>query len=160
MSICVCGTGLKASDCCLPIIQGERQAQTALELMRSRYTAYVTQAIDFIVESHDPETRGETDRAALEEWSKSSKWMGLEILSTEKGTATDKTGVVEFKASFQQGDTVQVHHEKALFTKRANRWFFTDGQIPIPTIKREGEKIGRNDPCLCGSGKKYKKCCG
>jgi preprotein translocase subunit SecA len=27
-------------------------------------------------------------------------------------------------------------------------------------MKREGEKIGRNDPCPCGSGKKYKKCCG
>jgi preprotein translocase subunit SecA len=28
------------------------------------------------------------------------------------------------------------------------------------TVKREGKKIGRNDPCSCGSGKKYKKCCG
>lgn len=27
-------------------------------------------------------------------------------------------------------------------------------------LKREGDKIGRNDPCACGSGKKYKKCCG
>jgi preprotein translocase subunit SecA len=28
------------------------------------------------------------------------------------------------------------------------------------TVKREGRKVGRNDPCPCGSGKKYKKCCG
>ena len=28
------------------------------------------------------------------------------------------------------------------------------------TIKREGVKVGRNDPCPCGSGKKYKNCCG
>ena len=28
------------------------------------------------------------------------------------------------------------------------------------TIRREGKKIGRNDPCPCGSGKKYKQCCG
>jgi len=28
------------------------------------------------------------------------------------------------------------------------------------TMKREGKKVGRNDPCPCGSGKKYKKCCG
>ncbi len=28
------------------------------------------------------------------------------------------------------------------------------------TVKNEGSKIGRNDPCYCGSGKKYKKCCG
>ena len=30
---------------------------------------------------------------------------------------------------------------------------------PVVTVKREGKKIGRNDPCPCGSGKKYKKCC-
>jgi preprotein translocase subunit SecA len=28
------------------------------------------------------------------------------------------------------------------------------------TVKRDGIKVGRNDPCPCGSGKKYKKCCG
>ena len=28
------------------------------------------------------------------------------------------------------------------------------------TVRREGEKVGRNDPCQCGSGKKYKACCG
>lgn len=28
------------------------------------------------------------------------------------------------------------------------------------TVRREGEKVGRNDPCPCGSGKKYKACCG
>ncbi|HUF78518.1 MAG TPA: preprotein translocase subunit SecA, partial [Thermoanaerobaculia bacterium] len=31
---------------------------------------------------------------------------------------------------------------------------------PPPTVVRKGDKIGRNDPCPCGSGKKYKKCCG
>ena len=31
---------------------------------------------------------------------------------------------------------------------------------PIETIRGEGKDVGRNDPCPCGSGKKYKKCCG
>ncbi|OGP66289.1 MAG: preprotein translocase subunit SecA [Deltaproteobacteria bacterium RBG_16_44_11] len=31
---------------------------------------------------------------------------------------------------------------------------------PAQTIKRESGKVGRNEPCPCGSGKKYKKCCG
>ena len=30
----------------------------------------------------------------------------------------------------------------------------------VQTVVHEGPKIGRNDPCPCGSGKKYKKCCG
>jgi len=34
-------------------------------------------------------------------------------------------------------------------------------QIQIPkTVKREEPKVGRNDPCPCGSGKKFKQCCG
>lgn len=33
-------------------------------------------------------------------------------------------------------------------------------QQHIETVVHEGPKIGRNDPCPCGSGKKYKKCCG
>jgi len=38
-----------------------------------------------------------------------------------------------------------------------------EGQLPeetAHTYKREEPKVGRNDPCPCGSGKKYKKCCG
>jgi len=32
--------------------------------------------------------------------------------------------------------------------------------VKVETVRREEPKIGRNDPCSCGSGKKYKKCCG
>jgi len=35
-----------------------------------------------------------------------------------------------------------------------------DSDATPATVKREGKKIGRNDPCPCGSGKKYKHCCG
>ena len=31
---------------------------------------------------------------------------------------------------------------------------------PVQQVVRSGAKVGRNDPCPCGSGKKYKKCCG
>ncbi len=34
-----------------------------------------------------------------------------------------------------------------------------DGGQPV-TVRRKAKKVGRNDPCPCGSGKKYKKCCG
>ena len=36
----------------------------------------------------------------------------------------------------------------------------SDGTVTPATIKRQGKKVGRNDPCPCGSGKKYKNCCG
>jgi uncharacterized protein YecA (UPF0149 family) len=34
------------------------------------------------------------------------------------------------------------------------------GSDAVQTVKRDGRKVGRNEPCPCGSGKKYKKCCG
>ena len=38
--------------------------------------------------------------------------------------------------------------------------FSTGGDAPAPQTVIRGDKVGRNDPCPCGSGKKYKKCCG
>ncbi|MDQ5980957.1 MAG: motif domain protein, partial [Verrucomicrobiota bacterium] len=51
--------------------------------------------------------------------------------------------------------------EIALFGRDEGRWVYT-GQVDEPgkTVRRETPKVGRNDPCPCGSGKKYKKCCG
>jgi preprotein translocase subunit SecA len=34
------------------------------------------------------------------------------------------------------------------------------GDLQVQQVVRSGAKVGRNDPCPCGSGKKYKKCCG
>ena len=35
----------------------------------------------------------------------------------------------------------------------------SQGEVKIETIRNRGERVGRNDPCPCGSGKKYKQCC-
>ena len=39
-------------------------------------------------------------------------------------------------------------------------WYWQSIINKPQTVRREGEKVGRNDPCPCGSGKKYKACCG
>lgn len=156
---CPCGSRQDFADCCSLIHRGERTPTRAEELMRARYSAYVKGDIDFILSSHDPKTREETDRESLEAWSKESEWLGLEIVSKDQGEPDDETGVVEFIARFKNNDQEHAHHERALFNKRQGQWFFSDGTMVIKPVKREGEKIGRNDPCQCGSGKKYKKCC-
>jgi preprotein translocase subunit SecA len=45
-------------------------------------------------------------------------------------------------------------------TRRPMRFSHGNAVEKPETIRREGKKVGRNDPCPCGSGKKYKKCCG
>ena len=143
-----------------PILEGKVQAPTAEALMRARYTAYAMGNVDFIINSNEPESRENLSREAIEEWSRGSEWQGLEILSTKKGGAGDTEGLVEFKAHYMQNRARFTHHELASFRKMDGKWMFFDGdQINQPKTN-EGGKVGRNDPCPCGSGKKYKKCCG
>jgi SEC-C motif domain protein len=158
---CICGLGESTETCCGPIVKGERPAPTAEALMRSRYSAYVLGEIDYILDSLHPEHRQDVDRDATETWSKNAKWKSLEVVSTEAGGPADDKGTVEFIARFELNGVAQEHRERAQFAKHAGRWYYVDGDvIGGKLVVREGPRIGRNDPCPCGSGKKYKKCCG
>ena len=100
------------------------------------------------------------DRKATQSWSEESTWYGLKILRTEKGGADDTEGLVEFQATYSRKGLRDVHHEIGLFKKIDGKWMYSNGSLKTTTIVREGRKIGRNEPCPCGSGKKYKACCG
>jgi SEC-C motif domain protein len=159
MSSCPCGSGRELDQCCGPIVAGA-PAPTPEALMRSRYTAFATGAIDHIERSHAPEVKDDFNRADAEAWSKAAKWEGLEIRRTEGGAEGDETGEVEFVARFRQGGQPHVHHELASFRRVDGEWRYVDGELNPKPVTRHVVKVGRNDPCPCGSGKKYKKCCG
>ena len=161
---CPCGKGEPFATCCGPILDGA-PAPTAEALMRSRYTAYATGNVEHVVVTHDPATRDKVDRDGIAAWSSQSKWHGLEILATEAGGEGDSTGVVEFVARFELGGAVQAHRERSTFAKKDEgagpRWFYVDGDtVRARPVQRDAAKVGRNEPCPCGSGKKYKKCHG
>jgi SEC-C motif domain protein len=158
---CVCGKGESLETCCGLYLAGKGWPTTAEDLMRARYAAYATNQIDFVIDSHHPSSRGEVDRNSTEAWSKNAEWLGLEILGTELGGENDEAGMVEFIAKYKVKGVVIPHREKAQFEKVAGKWYFVDGkEVSAPTVRNEGPKTGRNDPCTCGSGKKFKKCCG
>ena len=135
-------------------------APTAEALMRARYTAFARHDIDYLEETLTPGTRDDFDRKAIAHWSKSSQWLGLEILSTEQGQPGDETGYVEFVAHFVNEGEQRAHRERSLFKFVDGRWYFFEeaNRKNEPIVK--GKQPGRNDPCPCGSGKKFKKCCG
>ncbi len=158
---CPCGSGRPFSACCEPYLTGKADAPTAEALMRARYAAYATGRVDFIGKTHAPESSADFDRKASEKWAKDSEWKGLEIVAVKDGGASDATGVVNFVARFVQGGQAYEHREIATFRKEGARWFFVDGKTPKPdTFVKSGPDLGRNDPCHCGSGKKFKKCHG
>lgn len=165
---CPCGTEKQYTDCCEPFITGKALAPTPEALMRARYSAYVKHEVPYLRESLAPEARGDFNEAEVREWAKQSQWLGLEILNAKGNT-------VEFIAKYKAENQVLEHHEVSTFRKEGNRWYFVDGEShvheegkghehhhaePKTPIVRAAPKVGRNDPCSCGSGKKFKKCCG
>ncbi|MEI8397313.1 MAG: YchJ family protein [Rhodospirillaceae bacterium] len=159
MSSCACGSGASYEECCLPILSGT-PALTAEALMRSRYTAFVVGNLDHIERSHAPEVRDQFDRLNAERLVDEVQWLGLEIRRVVLGGPQDETGQVEFFARYSQRGKTFAQHELAGFRRENGVWVYASGEINPKTPPRVASKVGRNDPCSCGSGKKYKKCCG
>ena len=129
--------------------------------MRSRYSAYVKQAYAYLGTSLSTEQGKDFSADDAKRWAESSEWLGLTIHKSELGGPNDTTGAVEFTAHFRTAGKEQAHHEIALFSRENGKWVYAGhAGGPGNTVRRETPKIGRNDPCPCGSGKKYKKCCG
>ena len=161
MSECPCGSGSSYEDCCEKFHKLTEEAPTAEKLMRARYSAFVKNEIKYIEQTHEPGTT-DFDPKEAEEWATTSTWKGLSIVKTKLGEAENDTGIVEFKCVYADKEGKDyLHHEISTFKKIDNKWFYSNGQIVgTGPIKRETPKVGRNEPCTCGSGKKYKKCCG
>jgi SEC-C motif-containing protein len=160
MDLCPCGSQKEYSACCGPVIKGEQRARTAEELMRSRYSAYVKKELEYILASLHPDHRGDYDPKSSRDWAEQAQWHGITILGTTKGGPEDTEGEVEFAVSFTERGTKQEHHERSAFKKENGVWYFVEGKVMPKPVLRAAPKVGRNDPCSCGSGKKYKKCCG
>jgi SEC-C motif-containing protein len=160
MKPCPCGSGREYGECCEPYISGLRNAPTAEALMRSRYSAYVEHEIDYIVKTCAEDEQERIDIEQTKSWSERSKWLGLKITATEKGGPVDNEGTVEFEASYEMDGLRDIHHERARFKKQNGVWLYSEGRVAPKTVVRSGPKVGRNEPCPCGSGKKYKHCCG
>jgi len=159
MSDCPCGSGKSLDTCCGPYHAGT-SVPTALALMRARYAAFVLGNGEFVRDTLSEDQKVDFDLDDFNASKDQTKWQGLEIRKTEAGGERDETGTVEFVARYRTPDGPMVHHERAEFTRDGGNWVFSDCVMNPKEAQRRVEKVGRNDPCPCGSGKKYKKCCG
>jgi SEC-C motif-containing protein len=160
MKTCPCGSGRAYPECCEPYITGAAKPPTAEALMRSRYSAYAEHAVDYIINTCIHENKDDIDIKQTKDWSEKSRWLGLKIISVEKGAANDTEGTVEFEAVYERDGLKDIHHERARFKKQDGQWLYDEGDIVPKTVVRSAPKVGRNDPCPCGSGKKFKFCHG
>ena len=160
MENCPCDPEKTYESCCEPYHLGQKGPLTAELLMRSRYSAFAKAKIDYLHETYHPHERESHDKDATKDWAENSEWLGLEIKDIKRGGPDDDEGMVEFIAKYKVKNKQMRHHEISDFKKLDGKWYFVDGRMMGETYVRETQKVGRNDPCVCGSGKKYKKCCG
>lgn len=114
---CPCGNGMEYSDCCCPVISGTVKARTAEQLMRSRYTAYVNQDVDYLVSTTHPDSRTPELRDSIAIWMKQVEWTRLHVLHAERDR-------VEFMAEYMHEGKPARHLEHSRFRKHKGEWFY------------------------------------
>jgi SEC-C motif-containing protein len=130
---CPCDPEKNFSDCCEPLLKGTQDAATPERLMRSRYSAFATRNLAYVVDTTDPQARVDMDVAGARQWMEESEFTKLEILrSTNEGNK----GVVEFKASFTTKGENHIHHEVSKFRKHGSKWYFREGRVSAPQEKK------------------------
>ncbi|SEJ06330.1 SEC-C motif-containing protein [Azotobacter beijerinckii] len=147
---CPCGSGRRLDECCGRYLSGA-PAPAAESLMRSRYSAYALGNIDYLLQTTLPAQQSGLDREAIRTWSLQSTWLGLEVEAVELPVGQPEHAFVTFSARWHDASGAHAHRERSAFVRHAGRWYFIDPTVPL--------QVGRNDPCPCGNGLKFKKCC-
>lgn len=125
---CFCGNNLTYNNCCELLHNGKKSAETAEELMRSRYSAFATANGNYLINSNASKTRDVTSIAETEKWAKSVKWIKLEIINTLNGEPGDTTGIVEFKAHYKYKIFKRSIHERSTFVIENDKWVYLNGE--------------------------------
>lgn len=172
-SLCPCSSQKTYSECCLPLIKGEKYATTPEALMRSRYTAFTEKNIDYLFNTMTADLQEMNDLEDLRHFSEQvESWIKLEIMDAPILSSYATEGQVEFTAHFMHEGKTKHMHENSRFIKINGRWLYAghDHQCGSHHHSQQhnhhssddysDSKISRNGPCPCDSGKKYKKCCG
>jgi len=118
---CPCLSGSPYGECCAPYLAGAAEAPTAVQLMRSRYTAYVVGDRSYLLATWHPSTRPtrlELDPAV--------RWYRLDVEHRERGGPLDGDGIVEFRAFYRHDGDRGEQHETSRFLREGGRWRYVD----------------------------------
>lgn len=147
---CPCCSGKQYSLCCLPFLNGQQIPDSAEQLMRSRYTAYVEQNAAYLAATWHPSKHVAHLETLLSESFSATTWLSLNVTRCNRGSH-DNEAFVTFFARYLEKGRASALYECSRFLREDQRWYYIDGTHP---------ELGRNDRCPCSTNKKYKKCCG
>jgi SEC-C motif-containing protein len=122
---CPCGSARPLAACCGRYHDGDlaSQAPTAETLMRSRYSAFVLDRLDYLLASWHPSTRP----ATLAPNEPGLRWLGLDVRRHHVIDADHAT--VEFVARSKLGGRAHRLHEISRFVREDGRWYYVDGDL-------------------------------
>lgn len=156
MTRCPCCSEREFDQCCAPILAGA-PAPSAEALVRSRYTAFVMRNLDHVERTHAPEVRDDFNRAEAERLAEECHWHSLHIHSAKE---TDDVAEVEYVVRLRKDQKIMPRASASRFRRKNGEWLFVSSKPAQHIAHLRTVKIGRNDPCVCNSGRKFKKCCG
>ncbi len=122
---CPCGSEKSFSQCCEKYLNGDSNAETAEQLMRSRYSAYINGNESYLKKTWHKKTRPENI-----EFDPKIKWIRLRIKNTAEGCVDDEQGSVEFIATYKINGRALQLHEISRFSRSDDRWVYLDGEHP------------------------------
>ena len=155
-SACPCDSGARYEQCCALFHSGEKIPLTAEALMRSRFSAYYLHNEAYLLATWDSSQRP----AAIDFSDEQTVWLKLDIIGTKKGGIKDHKATVTFNAHYLFDGEEWIMNETSRFNKTDNRWFYLDGTVRYFTAAGQTLPQNRKALCSCGSGKKFKHCCG
>jgi len=118
ISECPCGSGNIYSNCCGRYLDGEQSPETAEQLMRSRYSAYVLARADYLLATWHASTRPQS--ISVESFGQ-VQWLGLKVVKAHNDA---QTGVVEFVARHKLNGKAFRLHEVSQFVRENGRWLY------------------------------------
>lgn len=173
---CYCGRPEHYQHCCAPFHQGLQQANTPEQLMRSRFSAYVLRLVPYIARTYHPSKQSDFATAEIRAFAEAATFLALQVIATagaeglqhlpsdcaavpdpaaaDAAAMATQLGYVHFHVRFLLGDKLHLLEEGSRFLQVQQIWSYLDGVL----VPHAVVKIGRNDSCPCGSGKKFKAC--
>ncbi|TWX52814.1 YchJ family protein [Colwellia hornerae] len=166
---CPCGSSISFQQCCLLLINQDNNAQSPEQLMRSRYSAYATEAADYIYQTYAQASRALQTIADISAWAKETKWLKLTIHAASDHTKhNNQTAVSDgnkehnlptvcFSAYYQHQGEYFLMKETSRFVVEKGQWRYLEGEVSNNEALIAPK---RNQACFCDSNKKFKQCCG
>ena len=169
---CPCGANNSFKHCCLKLINQEALARSPEQLMRSRFSAYATNAAEYIFNTYAKSSQASQSLNDIEDWAKQTIWLKLIIHSASdflmnqtdqisKAATFNKNSescaTVCFSAYYRHQGLYFLMKETSRFVLENNQWRYLDGKV---SDHEELMTPKRNELCFCHSKKKFKRCCG